>query len=130
MTQSVDISATGHPLMSSRFYHLKFPDTRHITTPPSSSFYSDTFIRKSDPNFSCFQREDFDRRGSHLQQSKDRFSWARAREVEIENSNNPDPEVDRKKLAVRSMAKERYAERAYLYDKAKKFDTHSIFSRG
>lgn len=123
VTQSIDLTATGTAITrSNRFYHLKFPDTRHLlTTPPSgsaSSLSNDSWMRKSDPTFNCFQRDDANKREAHLRQSKERFSWARSRESEIEKAVNE--EMDKKKLAVgfRSMAKQRYEERAYLYDKA------------
>jgi hypothetical protein len=122
MTQSIDLTASG-TITRSNFYHLKFPDTRHITTPPSNStFFSnpDSWVRKSDPTFSFYQREDANKRGSHLQQCKDRFSWARSRESEIERAVNE--ELEKKKLAIgfKQMAKQRYAERAFLTEKAAK----------
>lgn len=132
LSRSLDLSATGVALGSSRFYHLRFPDTRHITTPPTSSsnFCSDTWVRKSDPSYRCFQRDDADRRDARQKQSKTRFDWAREREKEIEQANTPEPHLEQKKLAVRGLAKQRYAERSYLYDLCAKREGCSIFFRG
>jgi hypothetical protein len=123
VTQSIDLTTSGTTTRSNRFYHLHFPDTRHITTPPSNSnFFSnpDSWVRKSDPTFSFYQQEDANKRGSHLQQCKNRFSWARSRESEIEKAVNE--ELEKKKLAIgfKQMAKQRYAERAFLTEKAAK----------
>jgi hypothetical protein len=50
-----------------RFYHLKHPETSHITAadPGTSNHSPDTFLRKSDPNFMRFQTNDLERRQRH-----------------------------------------------------------------
>lgn len=73
---------------ATRFWQLRFPDTRHITTPEpgTSSFAADTFVRKSNPNFTSFQAADAAKKVQHALKARERFGWAAAQEAAIVGS--------------------------------------------
>ncbi|GAX76324.1 hypothetical protein CEUSTIGMA_g3770.t1 [Chlamydomonas eustigma] len=139
LSQSIDLSSLYHPdgtktmpregstrtQASSRFMrfaHLKHPDTRHITYAMegcSQHTPSDlTYMRKSDPSFIGFQKDDIEKRQIHRERAKEKHEQKMKFESTMTTTttlNSADVPGERGgRLATMAMLKQRQAERALM----------------